>query len=253
LTDKDSQQAIALIPEGVDVSSYMLHTPIEIGYVLRSLSLKRDLVSIHFSHGTQSILSSILEVDVKAGRFWFDVSSINATNEALLATDRMVFVASPDGVKIQFVVNDAPSWSNVDGRAAFCSVLPDDMIKLQRREYFRLETPLGRPLICKVPLAGKMQEMQMHDISIGGMGLWLPAGVRVELMDIFQACRVDLGTFGSIEVTLEVRSNRRVTRRSGGTQNMLGCQFVNLPRHTENVLQRYIAQLERERHQMTKK
>jgi flagellar brake protein len=31
---------------------------------------------------------------------------------------------------------------------------------------------------------------------------------------------------------------------------MLGTRFVNLPRQTESLLQRYIAQLERERHQL---
>lgn len=253
MTAKETSSDIALIPEGVDVGAYMLHTPIEIGYVLRTLTLKQDMISVYFDHGKKSILSAILDVDLKAGGFWFDVSSVNALNEELLRSTRLVFVASPDGVKIQFVVNKSPRFSQADGRTAFFVEFPDDMIKLQRREYFRLETPIGRPLMCRMPFGGRMIEMSLHDISIGGVGLWLPPTIKVALMDIFQACRLDLGTFGVIEFKLEVRSNRMVTRRNGGTQAMLGCRFVELPRHTENVVQRYIAQLERERHQIQKK
>jgi c-di-GMP-binding flagellar brake protein YcgR len=90
----------------------------------------------------------------------------------------------------------------------------------------------------------------LHDISIGGLGLWISGQVELQHMDVFHGCRVDLGTFGMIEVSLEVRSRRQVTKRDGNVQTMLGMRFVNLPRSTENTLQRYIAQLERERHQL---
>lgn len=253
MAERASDKSDSLIPEGVDVSAYLLHTPMEIGYVLRALALKKDLVSVFYDRAGQSILSTIVDVDVKSNRFWFDVSSINAANTAVLASNRLVFVASPEGVKIQFVVNDTPRWGDFDGRAAFVSSLPDDMIKLQRREYFRLETPVGRALVCKAPYGGRMVELPVHDVSIGGMGLWLPPNSKIDIGDVLQGSRVDLGTFGVVEVNLEVRSNRMVTRRSGSTQPMLGCCFQSLPRSTENILQRYIAQLERERHQMLKK
>jgi c-di-GMP-binding flagellar brake protein YcgR len=240
-----------LISEGVDVSNYMLHTPMEIAYVLRTLEQKGDLVSVYFDRGQNSFLSAILSVDPKTQRFWFDISGVEAINRSFLRSDHVVFAAAPEGVKIQFVIDSGVAMVDYDDKPAFEAHFPDDLIKLQRREYFRLETPIGRPLTCKLPLPnGTTVALPLHDISIGGLGLWASGALDMQQMDVIHGCRVDLGTFGLMEVSLEVRSKRQVTKRDGTVQTMLGMRFVDLPRSTENTLQRYIAQLERERHQL---
>lgn len=250
----ESKAPAALIPEGVDVSSYLLHTPVEIGFVLRSLAHKGDLVSIYFDHGQFAFLSTILDCDPKGQRFWFDVSSTEAINRAFLRSDHLVFAATPEGVRVQFVLHGGISEDSYDDRPAFVAGFPDDLIKLQRREYFRLDTPVGKPLVCKLRHpSGQVLELPLHDISIGGMGIWLAGQVPIEQMDVFHGCRVDLGQLGVVEVSLEIRSKRQVTKHNGTVQTMLGTRFVNLPRQTENLLQRYIAQLERERHQLFRK
>lgn len=242
---------VALIPEGVDVSQFLLYTPMEIGFVLRALAQKNDLISIYFDHGRNSFLSTILDADSKQKRFWFDVSGTDAINRGLLRADHVVFVAAQEGVKIQFVLPGGVTMDSHDGHSAFSARFPDDLIKLQRREYFRLETPIGRPLVCRMPHPnGRILELPLHDISIGGVGLWMQGAVDIQQLDVFQGCRIDLGTFGLVEVSLEIRSKRQVTKRDGTVQSMLGARFVDLPRQTENLLQRYMAQLERERHQL---
>ncbi|WP_460526597.1 flagellar brake protein [Chitinimonas naiadis] len=229
----------------------MLRTPMEIGFVLRSLAQKGDLISVYFDHGQFSFLSTILECDPKTKRFWFDISGVEAINRAFLRASHMVFAAAPEGVRVQFVLSGGVSEVDYDERPAFEASFPDDLIKLQRREYFRLDTPIGKPLTCKLRHPnGKVLDLPLHDISIGGMGLWMSGQLEVEQLDVFPGCRLDLGTFGSIELTLEIRSKRQVTKRDGTVQTMLGTRFIDLPRQTENLLQRYIAQLERERHQL---
>ncbi|MFC4159481.1 flagellar brake protein [Chitinimonas lacunae] len=255
MADTNDQQAIALIPEGVDVSAYLLRTPLEIGYVLRTMAQKSELFTVYFDHGHNSMLTTLLDADSKAMRFWFDVSSSDAINRSLLRADRVVFAAAPEGVKVQFVLDGNIEFDEFEGQKAFVADFPADMIKLQRREFFRLETPVGKPLVCKLPHpSGRALDLTLHDISIGGIGLWYPGNApNVEILDIFHNCQIDLATFGLISVSLEIRAKRRVTQRNGSTLTMLGCRFVNLPRQTENILQRYMAQLERERHQLLRK
>ncbi|PHV09731.1 hypothetical protein CSQ89_20105 [Chitinimonas sp. BJB300] len=248
---QENSASVEMIPAGVDVSGYLLRTPVEIGFVLRSLAQKGDLITIHFDHGQHSFLSAILGADTKQQCFWFDISGADAMNRALLRSDHVVFAAAPEGVKIQFVLVDSVSLDEYDERPAFIASFPEDLIKLQRREYFRLDTPIGRPLLCKLPHRnGTVYEFPLHDISVGGVGLWMSGPVDVELMEVFPDCRIDLGTFGMIEVRLEIRSMRQVTKRDGSIQTMVGTRFVELSRQTENLLQRYMAQLERERHQL---
>ncbi|MGQ5523563.1 flagellar brake protein [Chitinimonas sp. PSY-7] len=248
---QDKSESVELIPAGVDVSGYLLRTPVEISFVLRSLAQKSDLVTIHFDHGAHSFLSALLAVDTKQQCFWFDISGVDAINRALVRSDHVVFAAAPEGVKIQFVLAGSVSLDEYDERPAFVASFPSDLIKLQRREYFRLDTPIGRPILCKLPHPnGKVYELPLHDISVGGVGLWMSGPVDAELTQVFSECRIDLGTFGMIEVSLEIRSMRQVTKRDGSIQTMVGTRYVNLSRQTENLLQRYMAQLERERHQL---
>ncbi len=222
--------------------------------MLRSLSASNEFVSVYFANGQQFMLTTVLDVDAKQGTFIFDNSAVESTNRALLASDRCVFVAAPDGVKIQFSVRGVRKAS-YQGLTALESDFPADLIKLQRREYFRLDTPMGKPFKCKIPLAGgKVLELSLHDISLGGLGAWLPVGVDgLDVMDVFPGCKLDLGAFGLLEVKLEVRGKRTITQKNGTVQRLVGFQFIDLPRQYENVLQRFIAQLERERHQLLKK
>lgn len=256
MAEPNNQQAIALIPEGVDVSAYLLRTPLEIGYVLRTMAQKGELFTAYFDHGHNSMLTTLLDADTKSQRFWFDVSGTESVNRLLLRAERVVFAAAPEGVKLQFVLEAGGIvLDQHEGHPAFAADFPTDMIKLQRREFFRLETPVGKPLVCKITHStGKRLELALHDISIGGIGLWYPGGAtNLDILDIVKDCQIDLGTFGMVVVSLEIRAKRRVTQRNGSTVTMLGCRFVNMPRQTENVLQRYMAQLERERHQLLRK
>ena len=240
-----------MIAEGVDVSHFLLTSTLELGHALRGLEHKAEMISVYFDQGRNAFLTAILRVDLANRRFWFDPSSVPAINRAFSQAQHIVFAAAPDGVKIQFVVDGGVRLAEIDGAPAFEAAFPQDMVKLQRREYFRLETPIGKPLVCKLPHRnGNVINLPLHDISIGGMAMWMANRVDMAQMDIFPHCRVDLGTYGLIEVTVEIRSIRQVTKRDGSVQSMIGTCFVNLPRNTENLLQRYIAQLERERHQL---
>jgi len=255
VTDKTSSSSTAFIPEGLNLSEFTLKTPTEIGYILRQLSQKHDLITISFDAGKHSFISTIIEADNKNRRFWFDVSNVPSLNESLLGSKRNIFVATPEGVKVQFSVNGHCHQTTYDGNEVFESAYPEELIKLQRRDAFRLSAPLSRPMHCQFAYSSnKTLDLLVRDISIGGIGLWLPLkSPKIEQMDVYPGCRVNLGnTFGVLEASLEIRSKRQVNHR-GGPEYLLGCRFVNLASNTENSIQRFIAQLERERHQLAKK
>jgi hypothetical protein len=54
-------------------------------------------------------------------------------------------------------------------------------------------------------------------------------------------CRIELGSLGSITCNLEVRSLKRTPTRKLG----LGCRFVCLPKQSEALVSRFVAQQER--------
>ncbi|KAF0812851.1 Flagellar brake protein YcgR [Andreprevotia sp. IGB-42] len=250
--NEQAAPASSPIPEGADIAPYRLENPLEVGAVLRQLASRGDFITVYFNEGQRFLLSRVLEVDIKGRTFCFDWGGQEATNRALLQSGRKLFVAMPDGVKVQFSVNDV-SQQDFEGKPAFMSPFPADLIKLQRREFFRLETPLGKPYKASFTLPdGSRHAINLHDLSLGGVGLSASAkdGVLIDLGQTLPQVQMDLGSGGVLVADLEVRS-KRAYHTNLGEQFHIGCRFVNLSRAAEANLQRLMAQLERERKALT--
>ncbi|GGP26188.1 flagellar brake protein [Silvimonas amylolytica] len=246
---ENNQERQMPIAEGEDVSPFLLSNPLEIGAVMRQLVQRGDFVTVYFSHGQKLMLSRILTVDVPNREIVLDVGGHEPTNEALAQSDRNIVVALPDGVKIQFVIG-RPKLIKYEGSPAFSVPFPKDLIKLQRREFFRIETPLVRPWLCDTVLADRQRAMlEIHDISLGGVGLWATPAQAAQLQagEQLSKAELELGQWGAMSVALEVRSRRVMTNRTGQEVHHIGCRFLNLNRQAEATLQKLLAQLERER------
>lgn len=229
-----------------DIRPFTLSSPVEIVFQLRGLINRREMLSVYFNHGEEMLLTTLLDVDPVRGEFSFDIGSNEDVNARLLKSDRAVFVAAPDGVKTQFVCGPFRLGQDANGRVIICK-LPPDVIKLQRREYYRVETPIANPLLCHVrqPLNVKLP---LHDISLGGMSLMSAKTTpEFERMSLLIDCRVELPSFGALVFDMEVRNLRALINRNGAQFELIGCRFINLNGKAEGLLQRYMNQLERER------
>ncbi|CUA81958.1 MULTISPECIES: flagellar brake protein [Gulbenkiania] len=230
----------------LDLSRYTLKNRLEVAYHLRTLVQHGDAITVFANRGQDFLLSRLLSVE--DDQLVFDCSADESANQKLLLSERNVFVAAPDGVKTQFST-PAARRIQFEGRPAFATALPDEAIKLQRREFFRIQTVAAPPVVCVIgDFPGGRQAFPLFDISLGGVALTVPpTGAGFEKGTCYQACRIDLGSFGTLDVTLEVRHHLRDTLRSGQERLRVGCAFVALPTAMENRLQRFVANLERER------
>ena len=121
---------------------------------------------------------------------------------------------------------------------------------MQRREYYRLTTPIINPLKCQVPVGdGRSVEVPLSDIGAGGIGLIIgnPPGVTLQGGEVFPGCRINLPGVGVLEATLRVQTTFEVTLKNGSKILRSGCQFVDLRPAMQSLIQRYIIKLERER------
>ena len=68
-----------------------------------------------------------------------------------------------------------------DRHVAFRAALPGDICYLQRRELYRLETPIAdSPQLLVYDPDGRQQDLRVVDISGGGLAVTVPSGdVRV--------------------------------------------------------------------------
>ena len=129
------------------------------------------------------------------------------------------------------------------------AALPDMLLKLQRREFFRAETSVSRPVKCSIPLPdGGDLQVNLFDISLGGVGLTgFPDDYPIEIGKEVQGCTLTLPDVGVLAVTLQFRNAVDIPLRDGRVNHRAGCKFKSLPAGAENMVQRYIIRLERER------
>lgn len=231
-----------------DASKYLVESVKEVAYILRAIMQKGDRVTAHFNQGNDMMLTSIIDVDADKDEVILDYGANEALNRKILDANKVIFITSQDKVRVQFVAGRVERI-NFEGRPAFRIEMPESLIKLQRREYFRLATPITKPLICSIPLeAAKKLDLAIADISIGGIGLINPpANFTFELGASYQGCCFTLPDIGTIVTTLQIRNAFEVTMKSGLHTMRAGCMFMNLPGTMQSMIQRYIIKLERER------
>jgi flagellar brake protein len=241
-------QLAQMSPEEIE-DRYALRGRMEILFVLEEMIHRREPVSVHFDGGKEMFLTTLLEVKPLQKKLIFDWTGSRETNHRVLQSRHAVFVARPDGIRVQFSSGHVELVEYGDDQA-FAITLPDLLLRLQRREFFRIDTPLARPLrfgcwgaapvVCEVPI---------HDLSVAGLALTV-----VELPDDWQAglalerCAFALPGHSDVIADAHIRHITELDARNGQRQWRVGLQFENLGPSMEVHLQRYIVKVEHDRH-----
>lgn len=231
-----------------DYAQFLLHSKSEIVYVLSSLLEHVSQITVFFNEGKDLLLTTV--VAIADDSLILDYGAHGETNRKALTVEKLFCVASLEKVRIQFLLRGLTEVA-YEGRPAFQAKLPTDLLRLQRREFFRLTMPITRPLKCKMPVAldGGEQTIELNvvDISGGGLAIALPDGFDFQAGQEFAGCRIELPEVGTITATIVVRNQFDITLRSGGRVRRAGCEFVKLPGPMATLVQRYIIKVERER------
>jgi c-di-GMP-binding flagellar brake protein YcgR len=249
LADPPAQNVEQLF-DVADQSEYLLRTKNEILFVLRGLLAATDRITVYFNEGKDYLLTAIIALE--DDQVTLDYGSNATMNERALGAERLFCIASHEKVRIQFVLTNLRKV-DFEGHPAFLAALPDTLLRLQRRQYYRLTTPIANPLRCLMPLTlpdGRQSAASVNVLDISGGGLSIitpPPGVPFGAGMKFPNCRIELPEVGILTATLEVRNVFEVTKRRGDQVTRAGCQFVNLPGPMLTLVQRYIIKVERER------
>lgn len=218
----------------------------EIVFYLRQLVNEATQISVIFDEGRNTLLTLLLDVDEENNQVIFDWGGSEEANRAFLRSERNYFVAHPQGVRNQFATARATA-TTYNKHQAFTVPIPDKYVRLQRREFFRLNLPITQRAPCDATLPGGLGvKLEATDISLGGVALELPAlPGPVDPGQILAETRIKLGTFGTLLVDLEVRHLQPMVR--GNRQSIhLGCRFVRLSQAQESEVQRFMSHIQRE-------
>lgn len=230
---------------------YEVESRREVVALLRQIGEKHQLVRMLVKGEADVCVTTVLDVDPDTNTMVLDRSIERMQNERIVEAGKVRCETTLDKIRILFAADNLRP-TLFEGQAALRADIPPSLIRLQRREYYRMETPVSNPVRAILPLPLELGAgtgvFPLHDISCGGIAvldnkLQLGTTIGARLPN----CRIELPEIGPVTVTLEVRNSLDLTLLNNKTNRRIGLQFVDISRGGMAGVQRYITKLERER------
>ena len=236
-----------------DSSDFWISGPMGVSQELQSIAKKGDRLTVFFAGG-RFFMSMVIHCSRDDDLLVMDLGGSDDENEAFLKSGSGVAMKTSDGIEVKFEVS-GPRLGKYDGHRAFFCKMPKRLHRLQRREFFRLQTPMtGRPLCdLALPDGSGSKSFPVLDMSLGGLCLSVPVGMSrlfsTPGMKI-DGCSISHPDFGGkLAFGLETRNVRdgRPSALGKVEHSLVGCRFFGLGVKGEGVVQRYMTSLERRR------
>lgn len=228
-------------------SPFAIRNHKEIVAILEDLAKHRTAINLDTREGI-SLVTAVLYVSADHKYVCMDVSQDEVLNQKIADSKQVEFVTQT-GVKVRWHSSHLQLVAMKDGDA-FSLHVPSEIERVQRREYFRLNTPQGaHALICKIPFEGQVIEVTLFDMSAGGIGVMIRGSLPEALSrgTLLEGCWIDFPVVGKLVLNLRVCGEwKTINSKSGEQIHRMGMQFVDLSRSASNFIQRYMMQLQAE-------
>lgn len=225
---------------------YFLRGRMEILSVLNELILRREPVTVYFNGGRDFFQTTLLEARPEA--LIFDLSGDAFINKRLPASSSCIFVSSINGIRVQFA-GSQPGCFSWGGSDAFWVPLPERVVRVQRRESYRILLPVAKPLMVKLFTGdgGALEEWPAHDLSVGGLGFSTVGAPRLEVEQEIARLKLALTAQIFIDCATQVRHITPMGERPDGVRYRIGVSFIDLAPATAVAIQRFITRIEHQR------
>ena len=251
MTDQTESVAHSVLLDPETFSQYLVSDRREIVRLMNALIEKRELVTAHID-GASSFITAVLAVTGDGGAVILDASPDERLNERASGDGELTCTARLERVRLQFPLSAVERCQH-EGYLALRAPLPAAVLRLQRREFFRLAAPVAAPLMCTIALDDERGNkrsipVKVLDISSGGVAVIVPPA-ELELAPgmEFNDCRLALPESEPLPVRIIVRNLFHIDRQNGARVLRAGCEFVGLSNNLMARIQRYIFKVERDR------
>ena len=233
-----------------DYHQYAIASRIEINQLLHGIVRQTAMVTASVGND-DSFLTTIIAIDEDEEYLLLERGRQTEQAQRVLRKQRLLCSTSLDKVKIQFVCEEIAAVE-YDGDPAFKCALPQEMMRLQRREYYRMAIPVAAPVKCTLSAmdgGGAQAAVQLNplDISCGGIAVVTPPEMFSPELGTHYACIIHLPGIPALRTKVQARNGFMLKLANGKLTQRSGFAFVNLPESMLSAIQRYIMNVERER------
>lgn len=232
---------------------FIVHNPKEVMQILNDLIKHKSMLRVSFNRGADECLTSVISLDAKTASVYLDIGIDEEFNRRLLASSHIIFLKE-DGVKIKWTSTHVSEVNLKDGKAIKIA-LPKDLIRLQRRDFYRFSTPVVNPVMCRIPVPDALHpeeeivlDLTLVDVSLGGVGAIASAPLNPAIVvgQSFNGCKIAFPDVGETNLTLMVRSITEMRTNEVVTKYRIGFMYVEPSRGNEGLINKYVYILERQ-------
>jgi c-di-GMP-binding flagellar brake protein YcgR len=227
---------------------YFLLGQVEILNVLNDLAHRRENISVYFNAGQNFILTVILSA--RPDGLVFDLGGDPRSNTLLEKASQCVFMAFPDGIRVQFT-GVSPQRFMWGDEEAFWVPIPQRVVRLQRRDSYRNHLPLSSGVRSKLYNidAQVIGDWEVHDLSVGGFGIIVEGEPNIKLGERLPQVSIPVSPKTILHCAVVVRHITFIERTRLG-KFQIGFSFIDLPRPMDIAIQKLILSIEYERHRL---
>jgi len=232
-----------------DISSFSIQNPKQIVIHLSLLLKSKCLLSARFGANNESYITTLLAIDEANNSMVLDYGPKEELNQRILNAGKVTFDTEYNGIKVSFAGTALKKVAHKK-EPAFTMAIPKSLYWMQRREYYRVKSPLSKPSYCQLRIEGKKPvNLKLYDISLTGFAM---LNVSKEVSDLLipgntvEQCKLILSDAGEGVISFEICAKYIINPDKLQKIQKIGCKFVKISRSVEEIVQRYMHQIQRE-------
>ena len=240
-----------------DFAQYLIKNPKQIINHLKTLMTNKCLISVVFGE-KQSFLTAILAIDEKEKLITIDCGPKEYLNKELLSCGIVDCKTDYEGIKVLFEGRQIKKSGEAD-HFALKMKIPDELYWAQRRNSYRVRSPLSKNSYCTITLQNLEQdseieteetlELKLYDISVTGFSMLCETQELAEQLTVsseFDNCQLVLDDDKTYNISFAVQSYIPLNANKPKKIQRIGCKFINPTPPTESAFLRYMQKIERE-------
>ena len=236
-------------PTALDEERFRINSPVEILSALRDAMTQNSLLTLGIGAQNETTITALLDVDAAEKRLVLDACAKPEMTAKVMSAYALTVETEVRRIRIRFDSGRATATTH-KGRPALSIPLPAHMLRIQRRDAYRIDTPPNEIVNCRfVPPVTPRRELILRVANLSVQGMRIigdPEQWQADSGKIIKDCRIDLPDAGVVFCSAKVV--RVIEAEQAGKRKLLiGCQFDQPTGSAGTLLQKYILELERKR------
>lgn len=238
-----------------DISKYLEKNSKKVLSYLKLLLNERCLISAAFGDGEKdTFLTALIDLNEKQQTLTIDCGPKEYLNKKLLSSAIIKFSTEYQGIKVFFEGRKVKK-SGSSNNPSFIVPIPGSMYWVQRRQFYRIKSPLSKNSFCSITHHDEKTEedtnieLKLYDISASGFCV---LNESHEISNLFVAtaefdnAKLVLEDEMELPIAFEVRYKQPLNPSNPNKTERIGCRILNTTPRLESTILRYMQNIDRE-------